>query len=30
VEAFRSGFDGEAWVIGSFTADHPGRVVVVA
>ena len=28
VETFRSGFDGEAWVIGSFTSDHPGRVVV--
>jgi selenide,water dikinase len=28
VETFRSGFDGEAWVIGSFTSDHPGQVVV--
>jgi len=30
VAAFRSGFDGEAWVIGSFTSDHPGHVVVAA
>ena len=30
VEAFATSLAGEAWIVGSFTADHPGRVEVSA